>query len=195
MMKQSRLIGGTCLTHLALIVTVLGLEPPAAKASDALWQALRTPGHVALMRHSLAPGSGDPSNFDLNDCSTQRNLSDEGRAQARRVGEEFRSKGIEIDAVYSSSWCRCLETADLLGRASVQPLDALNSQMNLGSKQEDALRVFLMRRGESAPPIMLVTHSSNIQGLISKRASSGEVLVVRIRPGGEPEYLGSLGVL
>ena len=106
------------------IVLAIAATAPAAKADEAaLWEALRDGGHVALLRHALAPGTGDPVDFTLGDCTTQRNLSDEGSAQARRIGQRFRDNGIEAARVYTSQWCRCVETAELLdlGPVSEQP--------------------------------------------------------------------------
>lgn len=99
---------------------LFGEEPPSLAL-------LKKPGHFAIMRHALAPGTGDPRNFDLTDCSTQRNLSEAGREQAKAVGELLRKSGIEKAGVYSSQWCRCLDTATLLGLGPVTELPALNS--------------------------------------------------------------------
>lgn len=82
-----------------------------ASAND--WDALDQPGAVAIMRHALAPGTGDPADFELDDCSTQRILSDAGRDQARRIGAAFRERGITFDRVLTSQWCRTTETAEL----------------------------------------------------------------------------------
>src|ERR1051325_774031 len=84
-----------------------------AAASDAVWEALRAPGTVVILRHSYAPGGFDPPDSKLDDCTTQRNLDDNGRAQARRVGEAFKANGITVGRVLSSPRCRCLDTARL----------------------------------------------------------------------------------
>ena len=76
--------------------------PGVAAAEEALWRALASKGHVALLRHAIAPGTGDPPDFAVGDCSTQRNLSQEGRAQAERIGDRFRDNGIEAARVVSS---------------------------------------------------------------------------------------------
>ncbi len=73
-----------------------------------------------MVRHAIAPGNGDPPNFNIGDCSTQRNLDDSGRTQARRIGRWLRSNGIKSARIYSSQWCRCLETAKLIDLGSVQ---------------------------------------------------------------------------
>lgn len=93
----------------------------SAPESD-LWSRLQQADthYYVLMRHAIAPGTGDPSNFQLADCSTQRNLSEEGRTQARRTGEAFRDKQIPVRQVLSSEWCRCLETAELLDLGAVE---------------------------------------------------------------------------
>src|SRR6266446_4649536 len=84
-----------------------------ATATESIWEALRTPGSVVVLRHSYAPGTFDPPSARLDDCSTQRNLDASGRAQARRIGEAFRQNGIAVGAVLSSPRCRCLDTARL----------------------------------------------------------------------------------
>ncbi len=82
----------------------------ASTAEEAAWAALAA-GGIALFRHALAPGTGDPPGFRLEECSTQRNLSAEGRAQAARIGSAFRARGIAIGSVLSSPWCRARDTA------------------------------------------------------------------------------------
>src|SRR5690349_1640823 len=96
-----------------LALALLLVLAPAA-AEDEPWALLRQGGHVVLIRHTLTtPGFGDPEGFRLADCSTQRNLSEEGKAHAKRIGEAFREFKVPIDAIYSSPWCRCVETAGL----------------------------------------------------------------------------------
>ena len=103
------------------------LAPTSAGADEALWALLRGGGQVVLMRHATTtPGVGDPPGFRLGDCPTQRNLTDAGRDEARRIGAAFRSRDVPVGRVLSSRWCRCLETAQLaFGRA--EPWDALDS--------------------------------------------------------------------
>jgi len=97
------------LTALVLCAWAVSVAP----AAEPVWDALRTPGAVVVLRHSYAPGAFDPPDARLDDCSTQRNLDDTGRAQARRIGEAFRQQGIAVGAVWSSLRCRCLDTARL----------------------------------------------------------------------------------
>src|SRR5262245_21208984 len=100
----------------ALFVALV-LAASAADAADdtTAWAALRGDGHVALIRHASAPGpAGDPADYNLDDCKTQRNLSEQGRAEARALGERFRTERVKVGKVVSSQWCRCKETAQLM---------------------------------------------------------------------------------
>ena len=142
-------------------------------------QAPRT--HL-IMRHALAPGGGDPADFTLGDCSTQRNLDDRGRAQARATGARIRSLGIGVDRVLSSQWCRCLETAELLDLGPVEEAPAINSFFSdraQGPRQTSAIRDQLL----AMPPdqtVMLVTHWVNVIALIDRQPGSGEVFAFSI---------------
>jgi hypothetical protein len=109
-----------------VLALVLALLAGPAGATEAAWQALRGGGVVALMRHARAPGVGDPPGFRLEDCATQRNLSAEGRDQARRIGEAFRAQGVAVARVLSSRWCRALDTARL-AFGTVEPFPPLDS--------------------------------------------------------------------
>ena len=161
---------------------------------DGTWRALAAPGTVAVMRHALAPGFSDPDNFDVKDCTTQRNLNDAGRDQARRIGAALRSRGLMFDKVYSSEWCRCQETAALLNIGSVTPLPALNSFFENRSnepQQSAHMRKFLAKNA-SRQKLFLVTHQVNIWALAGHGTDSGEIIVVKPNPDGEMTYLGSI---
>lgn len=137
---------------------------------------------------------GDPSNFRIDECSTQRNLSQEGRDQARRIGEAFRANGIEHAEVITSQWCRCVDTAELLGLGKIEELPALNSFFETrerGPAQTKALREYLMKR-TSTQPLILVTHQVNITALTGEFAASGEVIVFTMDDKGDVTVLGSL---
>jgi phosphohistidine phosphatase SixA len=160
---------------------VLCLFSLGALADEAIWKQLREGGYVLLMRHAeTVSGIGDPPGFSLDDCKTQRNLSDEGRAQARRTGDAFRKQGIALSEVRSSAWCRCVDTARLaFGKASVWP--ALNSAFNApGERRQRTTEVLAGTRGIKAPHnLMLVTHQANIAALTGESAASGEIFVVK----------------
>src|SRR5262247_3668409 len=114
-----------------LVALLAGLFFVPAALAESVWDALRAPGSVVVLRHSYAPGSFDPSDARLEDCSTQRNLDESGRAQAARIGEAFRRNAIAVGKVLSSPRCRCLDTARLaFGRA--EPVEALQGALNDG---------------------------------------------------------------
>jgi phosphohistidine phosphatase SixA len=146
-----------------------------------LWQVLKRENHFALIRHALAPGTGDPPDFNIRDCTTQRNLSERGRNQARNIGRRFRDGGVHKAEVYSSQWCRCLETAALLGLGPVQELEILNSffrRFENKDKQTAALKSWINNR-EIRTPHILVTHQVNITAFTDIFPGSGEMVVVR----------------
>ena len=98
---------------LFIIVFISLTSPIKADLNDKLIDQLESGGKLIFIRHAYAPGNGDPNNFNLNDCSTQRNLNNEGREQAKHIGEFFEKNKIKIDKVLSSEWCRCKETAKI----------------------------------------------------------------------------------
>ena len=109
----------------APLISVLLMPFMSANASP--WQGFESGEYFVIMRHAVATGISDPANFQLGDCSTQRNLSDEGRQQARNLGALLKLNGIETADVYSNQWCRCAETPKLLDLGDVTALPALNS--------------------------------------------------------------------
>jgi broad specificity phosphatase PhoE len=149
-----------------------------------------------MLRHALAPGTGDPEGFRLDDCATQRNLSDAGRAQARAIGAWLRARGIERARVYSSQWCRCLETAEMLGLGPVTPLPALNSFFERPVDREPnlaMLRDFLAEQPGQGEPIILVTHQVTVTGMTRVYPASGQGVVLELNGTGTPEPAGTLG--
>jgi len=133
-------------------------------------------GRVLMLRHALAPGFGDPSNFQLRDCSTQRILDEVGREQSRQIGNAFRNAGLRFEGVYSSQWCRCLETARLINMGKVQELTGLNSFFQ-GIVPREAtlasLRKFLQDLPPDGDPVLLVTHQVTISAITGMGVSSG----------------------
>jgi phosphohistidine phosphatase SixA len=146
------------------------------------------------MRHATAPGVGDSSNFDVNDCSTQRNLSNEGRQQASKIGEKIRKHGIKTASVFSSAWCRCRETAELLNIGKVSTLQPLNSFFRNSAQrqpQTNTLKDWLAKYKFNSP-LFLVTHNVNIRALTGAYTNQGDIVVVRIEPTGGLVVLGKL---
>ena len=171
---------------------------PAFAQGDA-WALLRQPGHVVFMRHSDAPGSGgygDPPGYRLDDCATQRNLSDEGRAHAKRTGEAFRKHGLTFDRVLTSPWCRCKETAQLaIGKEAeiFTPLSNLVGRSQHRDEQVKALKAYLAGLQVNTR-VLFVTHGVVINALTGVSPSSGEMVIVKPGPGGEPKVAGRLKV-
>lgn len=177
-----------------VIAALTGLTAPVLADNDRGFELAKAPGAIVIMRHALAPGIGDPDNFEVGDCTTQRNLDDRGRAQARAIGAAFRAEGIIFDEVLSSQWCRCRQTAELLGLGDVEDLPALNSffrKYERSEPQTAELQEFLLGRLPGAR-IMLVTHQVNIRALTGRGTSSGEALVLQRGEAGEVRVVGSI---
>lgn len=153
----------------------------ADPAADAR-QALRAGGHVALMRHADAPGGfGDPEGFRIDDCTTQRNLSDKGRADAARIGARLRSEGIAFGKILSSPWCRCVDTATLMNLGAVAR-EATFGNVVVLRDQKDALTAgarALLANWTVPENLLVVTHGANIQLLTGIQPASGEIVVVK----------------
>ena len=137
-------------------------------------------GKLIFIRHAYAPGSGDPDNFNLNDCSTQRNLSKEGQRQAKYIGEFFRNNKVKIDKVLSSEWCRCKETAKIAFR-NFSTNSFLNSFYSSKfaknkDKQVKALKEYI-KKFKSDKNLVLVTHYVLISEILNYGPSSGEIVV------------------
>lgn len=175
---------------LAALVSLLGLlgllsiTPARADGEAAAWDHLARGGTV-LFRHANAPGTGDPANMRIGSCQTQRNLDEAGRRQARRIGEAFRSRGIDVGRVLTSQWCRTRETAELAfpGRATDQPaFNSFFSDRSTGPAQTaEALVILADWRGPGA--LVVSTHQVNITALTGIVPASGEGVVVRIADG------------
>ncbi len=167
----------------ACILLFLFVVEPAA-ARDDLSALVGKADHVIVLRHARAPGTGDPAEFRLGDCTTQRNLSEEGRKQAARIGTRLRAAGLAETTVYSSQWCRCLETARGLAVGPVVELPALNSFFQSSDQEEKhtrALRAWIAA-ADLGRPVVLVTHQVNITALTGIFPAEGEILVLRRGP-------------
>ncbi|MBT0961849.1 histidine phosphatase family protein [Denitromonas sp. IR12] len=168
--------------QVAALCMLLGLTP-AALADDALVDALRRGGLVVLVRHAVTvPGLGDPPQFRLGDCATQRNLSEAGREQARALGRWFRDQGISVGEVRSSRWCRCLDTATLAfgDTHPVSPWPPLDSFFEAREREPAATAAALAGLAEPvAGNRIWVTHQVNITALSGVFPASGEMVVMR----------------
>lgn len=138
-------------------------------------------GSVVLIRHAMAPGVGDPTAFALNDCKTQRNLNDEGRAQAERIGEFFRQQRVPVEAVWSSQWCRTRETADLAFPGLRVDKAAFNSFFGEPDSAPDQTRaaMALLNTWQGTGLLVVVTHQVNITAITGVVPASGEAVVLK----------------
>ena len=159
---------------------------------------LRQGGVVAVFRHALAPGTFDPPGFRLGDCDTQRNLNDEGRAQARRIGAWFNERQLQPDRVLSSPWCRCIDSATLAFGAP-QVWAALGSPLGY-PETTGAAHLRELRQALSAASArsgrfeVWFTHMFVQSALASDSTRSGEALILRARRSAKPEVLARLSV-
>ena len=146
----------------------------------------RFDGTVIFLRHALAPGNGDPKTFDLNDCRTQRNLDETGRRQARAIGKRIAAAKLNLAGIYSSEWCRCLETAQLLDLGVVTPFDGLNSfYQNLAPRDAtlDKLALKLANLPRDGAPVIMVTHYVTIQAVTNIAVPSGGAVLYDLTSG------------
>lgn len=182
------------LAGLLLILSAIALNHPASAQAEELWASLKEPNHLVIMRHALAPGTGDPQNFELLKCQTQRNLSQQGVQQARNIGDQFRSEGLKNVQVYSSQWCRCMDTATALDLGDVTPLASLNSfyrQYQRQEKQTEELKNWITQAPLQQPTV-LVTHQVNITALSGIYPASGELVFLRRMEDGQIKVLGTI---
>ena len=174
---------------------VLASGPTAAADATAdkhvAWQALKEGKALLVLRHALAPGFGDPESFQLKDCSTQRNLNAEGRRQARAWKPFLAARGIKQARVFSSQWCRCLDTANGMNIGTVTQWPSLNSffqgRGNSGLQTRQTLeQVNAMASGK---PIIMVSHQVNITALAGVYSSSNEGVILSLPLSENPRVL------
>jgi len=181
----------TCLNQKLLIFIIscicLLIAP---QANAALADDLKDGQHVLLMRHADAPGYGDPAGYVIGQCPTQRNLGDYGKKQAKAIGFWLREQGVSKAQIFSSPWCRCSDTAQLLDLGFVRMEASLGSffdDMSLEKKQTKELEQLIKSEldKQSKLPIILVTHHVNIRAFMGKNVSQGDMVLVRVNKNGE----------
>jgi phosphohistidine phosphatase SixA len=169
------------------ILLVVLCVASAAAADDAapLWAALRAGGHVALIRHAATVGgAGDPQGFRLDDCATQRNLTDKGRAQAKRLGERFRAEQIPIGKVLSSQWCRCRETVALMELGTPELAPTFNNAFTFRDRVDEltAGARAIVAAWSGPGTLVVATHGANILPLTGVTPEEGGIVVVKPEP-------------
>ncbi|HEU5192656.1 MAG TPA: histidine phosphatase family protein [Methylomirabilota bacterium] len=185
------------LATLLLAALALVAARPAG-ADDALWTLLKNGRQIVFVRHAVTTaGVGDPPGFKLNDCATQRNLTETGRADARRLGEVFRGHAVPVGRVLSSPWCRCLETARLAfgGDAEVsRPLSNLYGRSEASARQVREMETLIATwRPEGAGGnLVMVSHGSNILALTGISVEPAEMVVLTPHAGERFKIAGRL---
>ena len=163
-----------------IIIFISLTTPIKADLYKNLINQLEDGGKLIFIRHAYAPGNGDPAGFNLNDCSTQRNLSEDGRKQAQRIGEFFTKNKIEIDKVLSSEWCRCKETAKIAFK-NYSTNSFLNSfySSKFSKNKDKQVKAFnyYIKNLESKKNIIFVTHYVFISEILNYAPSSGEIII------------------
>ena len=153
----------------------------AVLSSETIWDEARKGNKVILIRHSLAPGSGDPAGFKVGNCKTQRNLNKAGIEQSKKIGKIFKDNKISIDIVLSSEWCRCKDTA-YYAFGEFKEFSALNSIFSSPynkneSRQIKEIEKYLMNWKGEGKNLILVTHYSVITAITNAAPSSGEIII------------------
>jgi hypothetical protein len=146
--------------------------------------------HILMMRHADAPGFGDPPGYQLDQCSSQRNLGDLGKKQSVAIGKWLSSQGINGAMVFSSPWCRCIDTAKLINQGPVNIEKSLGSffdDMSLEKSQTRQLSMFIKNTLKQHPnkPLILVTHHVNIQAYTGKIVNVGDMVLVKVNADGQ----------
>lgn len=172
---------GTLITGAAIVILFL----------SSIWVAVRplasavldVSSFVVLVRHGDAPGLGEPDGFDLNDCSTQRNLSDKGRNEARDLGRMFRARGVNVTKVLTSRFCRARETAELM---TLGPIENAAAFDDLAFNKQHAEQLLdgehkLIASWQGPGVLLVVSHSSNIKALTGIDLEQGAMVVVSLK--------------
>ena len=165
---------------IAALLSFFALQARANLAND-----LDDGQHILLMRHADAPGYGDPVGYQIDQCSTQRNLGDKGKQQAILIGQWLSTQGIQSANIFSSPWCRCLDTARLLNKGPVNSTPVLGSffdDTRTAKKQTQDLEKLIQVQLKENPrtPLILVTHQVNIESYTGKNVSTGDIILVKV---------------
>ena len=164
-----------------LLIVLFSITPAAAEPVRTAINAINA--DILFMRHALAPGTGDPSHFRVDDCATQRNLDERGRAQARTIGAYFRTHDIAPDVILSSQWCRCQETVIKMDIGAAEPFAGLNSFFDGHVDRGETLAMLRARMDQIAPGqlVLMVTHQVVISAITGIAPRSGGIIAYNSR--------------
>ena len=165
-----------------IIFTILFFSFLINYSAEAYWEPAKNGDKIILIRHSKAPGFGDPPGFKIKDCKTQRNLSKEGVDQSKKIGKLFKKNQIKIDKVLSSQWCRCKDTAKYAFK-NYKEFSALNSTFQSphdknAKKQIKELRNYIQKWDGNGGNLVLVTHYVIITAITDTVPRSGEIVII-----------------
>ena len=168
------------LFNIILVIFVILTNGIKADSDKQILDNLKKGGNLIFIRHAYAPGGGDPDNFDIKDCSTQRNLNDEGREQSKKIGVFFKENDIPISLVISSEWCRCKETANIAFK-NFETKNFLNSFYSKQFAKNKKIQIKNLRKyidnWKSDKNLVLITHYGLISELLDYAPSSGEIVI------------------
>ena len=163
-----------------ILIFIIIFLPINSFSSEKIINSLKNGKKVVFIRHAIAPGNGDPDNFDILDCSTQRNLNKKGRDQSKKIGEFFRSNKILFDKVLSSEWCRCKDTG-IIAFGDIETFSALNSFYDVRfsknkDKQIKQLKEYI-KNWDGKKNLILITHYVVILEILGLGVTSGEIII------------------
>ena len=168
------------LFNIILIIFITLTNGIKADSENQILDILKKGGNLIFIRHAYAPGGGDPDNFNINDCSTQRNLSDEGKEQSKKIGKFFEENKIPISLVISSEWCRCKETANIAFKnyETKNFLNSFYSEKFAKNKKDqiDKLEKYI-DNWNSDKNLVMITHYVLISEVLNYRPRSGEIVI------------------
>jgi phosphohistidine phosphatase SixA len=194
-LKRVSMPPGYAMARRLCLFVLVAAAPFTAMADEALWALLKGGGQVVMIRHALTtPGGGDPEGMKLDDCRSQRNLSDEGRGHARQLGRALREHGVPVARVLSSPWCRCVETARLaFGEAPgiLASLGNLFGRPERAAGQVAELKPLVGQR-PAGGNLVLVSHGSTISALTGVSPDTSEMVVLTPLGGGRFTVAGRL---
>ena len=163
-----------------LIIFICIISPVKADLNQYMISELKKGGKIIFIRHAYAPGGGDPNNFDLNDCDTQRNLNDDGRLQSKKIGDFFKKNNIHPGKVFSSEWCRCKDTA-LIAFKNFETKKFLNSFFSeqFAKNRKNQIKDFhkFIEEWDSNQNLIFITHYVVISEILNYAPSSGEIVI------------------
>lgn len=188
--RHCRASRGTLVALTGFLTAIVIATAPASASSLTLSQALRSPDYVLLMRHATAPGIGDPSGYALGNCLSQRNLNEQGKQQAHQLGSWLRAQGVQSAKVFSSPWCRCIDTGTGLNFGAVTVEQSLGSffhgtvdaTFQTRELEKFVAKTLPSKKGEA---LILVSHQVNIQEYTGENVSSGDMILVKVDRAGK----------